>query len=40
MIEACKKLAEMLRLKQDNPATYESFIRNCYPAFCGKWKRD
>jgi hypothetical protein len=40
MIEACEKLAEMLRLKENDPAGYDAFIRSYHRMFCRKWKRD
>jgi hypothetical protein len=40
MIESSEKLAEMLRLKQDDPTEYDIFIRSYHWRFCRGWKRD
>jgi len=40
MIEASEKLEQMLRLKREEPAKYESFIRNYQRMYCRAWKRD
>ena len=40
MIEASAKLAEMLRLKREEPAEYELVIRRYQRTYCRKWKRD
>jgi hypothetical protein len=40
MIEASEKLAEMLRLKQQNPAEYEAWLRSYHWQFCRGWKRE
>jgi hypothetical protein len=34
MIEASAELADMLRLKQEDPAQYESFIRDYRRRYC------
>jgi hypothetical protein len=39
MAEASAKLADMLRLKQEDPAEYESFIRDYPRGYCRKWER-
>jgi hypothetical protein len=39
MIEASAKLADMLRLKQEEPAQYESFIRDYQRRYCRRWER-
>ena len=40
MIEASAKMEEMLRLKREEPAHYELFIRDYQRRYCRKWKRD
>jgi hypothetical protein len=40
MIEASATLAQMLRLKQEQPTQYEVFIRNYHRAYCRPWQRD
>jgi hypothetical protein len=40
MIEASAKMEEMLRLKREEPAKYELFIRDYQRRYCRKWKRD
>ena len=40
MLEASKKLAEMLRMKRDNPSEYEILIRSYQRMYCREWKRD
>jgi hypothetical protein len=40
MIEASEKLAEMLRLKRDNPIEYEILVRSYHRMYCRKWERD
>ena len=39
MIEASTKLADMLRLKQENPTQYEMFIRDYQRRYCREWER-
>ena len=39
MIEASAKLADMLRLKREDPAQYESFIRDYQRRYCRRWER-
>jgi len=40
MIEASEKLEEMLRMKREQPAIYESFIREYHRRYCWNWRRD
>jgi len=40
MIEASEKLAQMLRLKQQEPLKYDAFIRKYHRAYCRAWKRE
>jgi len=40
MIESSEKLAQMLRLKQSNPAEYEAFVRSYHRMYCRGWNRD
>jgi hypothetical protein len=40
MIEASEKLQQMLRLKRDEPAKYDMFIREYQRMYCRAWKRD
>lgn len=40
MIEASEKLTEMLRLKQEDPAAYATWLRTYHWRFCRNWKRD
>jgi hypothetical protein len=40
MIEASEKLEGMLRMKREQPATYESFIREYHRRYCWNWRRD
>jgi len=40
MIEASAKLQEMLRMKQEDPAKYEVFIRDYQRRYCRRWNRD
>jgi hypothetical protein len=40
MIEASAKLEKMLRMKQEDAAQYEVFIRNYQRTYCRTWKRD
>ena len=40
MIEASAKLAEMLKLKQSDPAKYAAAIRVYHQNYCRTWKRD
>lgn len=40
MIEASEKLAEMLRLKQQEPVKYDAFIRKYHRAYCRAWRRE
>lgn len=39
MIEASEKLEQMLRMKREQPAQYEYFIRDYQRRFCRTWKR-
>ena len=39
MIEASAKLAEMLRLKQEDTAQYEILIRDYQRRYCRRWER-
>jgi hypothetical protein len=39
MIEASEKLGQMLRMKREEPARYESFIRDYQRRYCRAWKR-
>ena len=39
MIEASAKLADMLRLKQEDPAKCEVFIRDYQRRYCWRWER-
>jgi hypothetical protein len=39
MIEASEKLEQMLRMKKEEPARYEHFIRDYQQRYCRKWKR-
>lgn len=39
MIEASTKLADILRLKQEDPAQYERFIRDYQRRYCRRWER-
>ncbi len=39
MIEASEKLAQMLRMKRDEPASYEDFIRRYQRLYCRNWQR-
>ena len=40
MIEASAKLAEMLKLKESDPAKYAAAIRKYHEHYCRPWKRD
>ena len=40
MIEASEKLAQMLKLKRDDPARYDDLVRRCHKNYCRTWKRD
>jgi hypothetical protein len=40
MIEASEKLAEMLRMKLEDPAAYAAWLRSYHWRFCRRWKRD
>ena len=40
MIEASTKLAEMLKLKEGDPAKYTAAIREYHENYCRAWKRD
>jgi len=39
MIEASAKLADMLRMKQEEPDQYEIFVRNYQRRYCRRWER-
>jgi hypothetical protein len=39
-IEASEKLTEMLKLKQEDPAAYEAWLRSYHWRYCRKWKRE
>ena len=39
MVEASAKPADMLRLKQQDPAQYESFIRDYQRRYCQRSER-
>ena len=40
MIQASEKLAEMLKLKLQDPVEYETFLRGYHRMYCRKWKRE
>ena len=40
MIEASEKLEQMLRMKREEPAQYEIFIRDYQNRYCRAWKRE
>lgn len=40
MIEASKKLAEMLTLMRSDPKKYISWLAHYHQMYCQKWKRD
>lgn len=40
MIEASKKLTQLLKMKQQEPQKYETFIRQYHKIYCRSWKRD
>jgi hypothetical protein len=40
MIEASANLEKMMRMKQEEPAKYEIFIRDYQRRYCRRWKRD
>ena len=40
MVEASEKLAEMIRLKQEDPAAYEAWLRSYHWRFCRRWTRE
>jgi hypothetical protein len=40
MIEASKKLADLMKMKQQDPQKYEAFIRQYHKIYCRSWKRD
>jgi len=40
MIEASEKLAQMLRMKREEPGRYEVFIRDYQKRYCRAWKRE
>jgi hypothetical protein len=40
MIEASEKLEQMLRMKREEPAKYEQFIRDYWRTYCRAWKRE
>jgi uncharacterized protein with ParB-like and HNH nuclease domain len=39
MIEASEKLEQMLRMKREEPAKYEEFIRDYQRKYCWAWTR-
>jgi hypothetical protein len=39
MIEASEKLAQMLRLKRDEPAGYGDIVRRYQRLYCRNWQR-
>jgi hypothetical protein len=39
MIEASVKLADMFWLKQEEPAKYESFMRDYQRKYCRRWQQ-
>jgi hypothetical protein len=40
MIEASEKLSQMLKLKSNDPARYDDFVRRYHMNYCRTWKRD
>jgi len=40
MIEASEKLAQILRMKQEEPGRYEIFIRDYQKQYCRGWQRE
>lgn len=39
MIEASEKLEQMLKMKREEPARYDSFVRDYQRRYCRAWKR-
>jgi len=39
MIQSCRKLAELLEMKQSDPGKYEGFIRDYNRKYCYNWER-
>jgi hypothetical protein len=40
MVDASEKLAEVLRLKQTDPASYAAWLRSYHWRYCRRWERD
>lgn len=40
MIEASAKLAQMLRMKTENPVEYDRLIRDYHRKYCRNWRRE
>jgi len=39
MLECCEKMANLLRLREENPSEYKSFLSRTERAYCKRWIR-